>query len=90
MKGLRKMKELRFLDVSTDNYTGKWKYDNGSQYFPDVGTYNYVGERKCDHVSHYFTNALQYLHWYGYPMWSLPNTFQGNNLVALKMPNSKI
>ncbi|CAH1444350.1 unnamed protein product [Lactuca virosa] len=72
MKGLRKMKELRFLHMSQDimhNFGGEWKYDNVSQYFP---------------------NALQYLHWYRYPLWALPNTFQANNLVTLRMVKSRI
>ncbi|CAI9262493.1 unnamed protein product [Lactuca saligna] len=72
LKGLRKMKKLRFLHMSQDimhNFGGEWKYDNVGQYFP---------------------NALQYLHWHKYPLWSLPNTFQANNLVVLKMAESKI
>ncbi|CAI9262491.1 unnamed protein product [Lactuca saligna] len=69
MKGLRKMKELRFLHMSRGimhTFGGEWKYDN------------------------VFPNALQYLHWYWYPFWCLPNTFQANNLVTLKMEWSNI
>ncbi|CAH1444349.1 unnamed protein product [Lactuca virosa] len=72
MKGLRKMKELRFLHMSQDIM------------------HAFCGERKYDNVSQYFPNALQYLHWYQYPFWSLPNTFQANNLVTLKMEWSNI
>nr|KAJ0185056.1 hypothetical protein LSAT_V11C900492780 [Lactuca sativa] len=52
--------------------------------------YNFAEEKKYDNVSQYFPNALQYLHWYQYPFWCLPNTFQANNLVTLKMESSNI
>ncbi|KAI3500079.1 hypothetical protein L1887_35895 [Cichorium endivia] len=41
-------------------------------------------------VSPDFPNALQYLHWTGYPFRYLPTTFQANNLVALQMYGSRI
>ncbi|KAL7582160.1 disease resistance protein RPV1 [Lactuca sativa] len=72
MKGLRKMRELRFLHISRNTRS------------------NFAEERKYDNVSQYFPNALQYLHWSRYPFWSLPNTFQANNLVTLKMEWSNI
>ncbi|KAJ9564033.1 hypothetical protein OSB04_009193 [Centaurea solstitialis] len=37
-----------------------------------------------------FPNALCFLSWVGYPCWSLPKTFEANNLVALEMPYSRI
>lgn len=70
MKGLRKMVELRFLDMYAEN--------------------DFLEETEYDYVSQYFPNALRYLCWCNYPFRSLPNTFQGNNLVALKMSWSKI
>ncbi|KAL7582154.1 disease resistance protein RPV1 [Lactuca sativa] len=72
MKGLRKMKELRFVHISQNT------------------RYNFAEERTYDNVSQYFPNALQYLRWYRYPFWSLPNTFQANDLVTLKMEWSNI
>ena len=50
----------------------------------------YFGQPKSELDSQYLPNALQYLHWYGYPFCCLPNTFQGDNLVVLKMNRSKI
>ncbi|GJX69846.1 TMV resistance protein N-like protein [Tanacetum coccineum] len=73
MKGLREMKKLRYLYVSSseDVHSShrKWNFDEASQYFP---------------------NALRYMDWFGYPLQSLPKTFQINNLISLRMPNSRI
>ncbi|XP_076950250.1 uncharacterized protein LOC143623168 [Bidens hawaiensis] len=38
----------------------------------------------------HFPNSLRYLYWYEYPHRRLPKTFEGNNLVSLEMPDSKI
>lgn len=43
-----------------------------------------------DKASQYFPNALRYVNWFGYPLRSLPKTFQINNLISLRMPNSRI
>ncbi|KAL8268468.1 hypothetical protein R6Q59_002266 [Mikania micrantha] len=48
---------------------------------------NYV---KINEAPQYFPNSLQYLDWTFYPHWCLPNTFEANNLVTLKMINSNI
>nr|GEU65088.1 TMV resistance protein N-like [Tanacetum cinerariifolium] len=73
MRGLREMKKLRYLYVSSseDVHSShrKWNFDEASQYFP---------------------NALRYMDWFGYPLQSLPKTFQVNNLISLRMPNSRI
>ncbi|GJW63754.1 Toll/interleukin-1 receptor domain-containing protein [Tanacetum coccineum] len=45
---------------------------------------------KFDGVSIYFPNALRCLKWHGYSFTSLPNTFQGKNLVGLEMYKSNI
>ncbi|KAL7582208.1 disease resistance protein RPV1 [Lactuca sativa] len=81
MKGLRKMKELRFLHVAPPHIQEDFverhrNHDNVNQHLPNA--------------LQYLPNALQYLHWYKYPLSSFPNTFLGNNLVALKMVKSKI
>ena len=43
-----------------------------------------------DKVSEYLPNSLQFLECSGFPFSSLPNTFQGKNLVELEMHHSKI
>ena len=48
------------------------------------------GARKFDQVKQYFPDALQFLSWEGFPVWSLPETFQANNLVGLELPGSRI
>lgn len=35
-------------------------------------------------------DALRYLHWYGYPLKSLPSDFNPENLVVLEMPHSQV
>ncbi|MFS8027025.1 putative P-loop containing nucleoside triphosphate hydrolase, leucine-rich repeat domain superfamily [Helianthus anomalus] len=45
---------------------------------------------KIDEVLECFPNSLRYLYWCGYPHTCLPETFRANNLVALKIHNSKI
>ncbi|CAI9281504.1 unnamed protein product [Lactuca saligna] len=78
MKGLRKMKELRFLDVSTG--------------FLDEGTriscfqWNWI----FNTFSPYLPESLRYLRWNHYPFTSLPKTFEADNLVALSMSESGI
>ncbi|CAH1444392.1 unnamed protein product [Lactuca virosa] len=83
MKGLRKMKELRYLYVAQQSL-----YSNRAKRNPNC--LNDFGVLCCNKVSPYFPDALQYLHWNNYPFGSLPKTFQANNLVALEMINSKI
>ncbi|PWA73438.1 toll/interleukin-1 receptor (TIR) domain-containing protein [Artemisia annua] len=43
-----------------------------------------------DKASQYYPNVLRYVDWFGYPLWSLPKTFQINNHVSFRMPNSRI
>ncbi|KAI3768026.1 hypothetical protein L2E82_18457 [Cichorium intybus] len=69
IKGLGKMKKLRFLSMVMGNHL-------------QCSEYNIVNPD--------FPNALQYLDLNHYPFSSLPKTFQGNNLVALEMVDSKI
>lgn len=83
MKGLRKMKELRYLYVAQQSL-----YSNRAKRNPNC--LNDFGVLCCNKVSPYFPDALQYLHWNNYPFGSLPKTFQANNLVSLEMINSKI
>ncbi|KAJ9551760.1 LOW QUALITY PROTEIN: hypothetical protein OSB04_015805 [Centaurea solstitialis] len=74
MKGLRKMKKLRFLSTFTASqdrhcFSGDWRFDEVTEYIP---------------------NSLQCLTWMYYPFSSLPKTFQANNLVMLLMLESEI
>ncbi|KAL7585797.1 hypothetical protein Lser_V15G45038 [Lactuca serriola] len=43
-----------------------------------------------DKVSQYFPNTIGYVHWSSYPFSYLPKTFEGNNLVTLRMATSNI
>ncbi|KAL4571739.1 hypothetical protein LXL04_018504 [Taraxacum kok-saghyz] len=78
MEGLKKMKELRYLDVCVEkdidaNICGRlpwnWKFNKVSPYFP---------------------NTIRYLRWRTYPFRSLPRTFQANDLVSLEIDYSEI
>ncbi|XP_023767542.1 disease resistance protein RPV1 [Lactuca sativa] len=71
LKGLKKMKELRFLEVSA------------------IGVID-ASRCGCFHRNWKFNklNNLRYLSWNRCPLWSLPKTFQGDNLVALEMTHS--
>ena len=73
LKGLRKMKKLRFLSVSAVQQLD----------FSSNLEFSIV-------VPADFPNTLRYLHWSCYPFRSLPTTFQANNLVALRMDDSRI
>ncbi|KAJ9552414.1 hypothetical protein OSB04_016459 [Centaurea solstitialis] len=74
MKGLRKMKKLRYLSMHTESHDG----------------YCFSGDWEFDEVTEYIPNSLQCLIWMYYPFSSLPKTFQANNLVMLAMPTSEI
>ncbi|KAJ9551873.1 hypothetical protein OSB04_015918 [Centaurea solstitialis] len=74
MKGLRKMKKLRYLSMHTESRDG----------------YCFSGDWEFDEVTEYIPNSLQCLIWMYYPFSSLPKTFQANNLVTLSMPESEI
>ncbi|KAJ9552042.1 hypothetical protein OSB04_016087 [Centaurea solstitialis] len=74
MKGLRKMKKLRYLRAYTKSHDG----------------YCFSGDWEFDEVTEYVPNSLQYLLWIYYPFSSLPKTFQANNLVMIGMPDSEI
>ncbi|KAL8227922.1 hypothetical protein R6Q57_015506 [Mikania cordata] len=49
-----------------------------------------VDRVKLNEINQYLPNALKYLNWFRYPHWCFPKTFQGTNLVALEMHDSKI
>nr|GEW19967.1 hypothetical protein [Tanacetum cinerariifolium] len=55
-----------------------------------ISEIDYDCDVKNDEVSLSFPNTLPFLSWVGYPHWSLPKTFEANNLVALEMPYSRI
>ncbi|KAJ9552417.1 hypothetical protein OSB04_016462, partial [Centaurea solstitialis] len=74
MKGLRKMKKLRYLYVNSKSHDG----------------YCFSGNWEFDEVTEYIPSSLQCLIWLYYPFSSLPKTFQGNNLVMLVMVESEI
>ncbi|KAM0048363.1 putative leucine-rich repeat domain superfamily, winged helix DNA-binding domain superfamily [Helianthus debilis subsp. tardiflorus] len=58
----------------------------------DYKNYNndFVDHVKIDDGNQYLPNTLRYLNWFRYPHWCLPQTFQGDNLVALEMHDSRI
>ncbi|CAI9303588.1 unnamed protein product [Lactuca saligna] len=87
MKGLRKMKELQFLDAEAlELNQGINKLIPN---FLDALAF-LCCSWKFDEVSPYFPDALRYLRWNRYPFRSLPGTFQANNLVALQLDFSNI
>ncbi|KAL4580111.1 hypothetical protein LXL04_016291 [Taraxacum kok-saghyz] len=77
MKGLRKMKELRYLHVTL-----------GQGYISSSKTDSLCWNSEPKRVSSYFPNSLRYLHCYNYSFRSLPKTFEANNLVTLIMIHS--
>ncbi|PWA97618.1 disease resistance protein (TIR-NBS-LRR class) [Artemisia annua] len=76
MKGLGKMKKLRYLEV----------------YFADsdFGYEREFDNTKLDKYTQYFPNSLKYLKCTNYPFLYLPKTFQANNLVELDMYISRM
>ncbi|GKF19477.1 hypothetical protein Tco_0068115 [Tanacetum coccineum] len=81
MKGLGKMKKLRYLQVNFADYDSVSHYESGGKSLGD--------DPKFDHTSQYFTNSLKYLKCWNYPFLYLPITFQPNNLVGLEMERSR-
>ncbi|GKE31356.1 Toll/interleukin-1 receptor domain-containing protein, partial [Tanacetum coccineum] len=76
IKGLAKMKGLRFLDVyikMEDYYKNDivqlWEFDKDREYLP---------------------SSLRFMRWSGFPFSSLPNTFHGKHLVGLELYRSNI
>jgi len=101
MKGLRNMKQLRFLHVFDKNFaenTYYWRIcedeDCFDKYISPVffptAPINEPTPENFNEVRLYFPNALRWLSWKGYPFRSLPKSFQPNNLVALEISNSII
>ncbi|KAL7583601.1 disease resistance protein RPV1 [Lactuca sativa] len=89
MKGLRKMKELRFLDVALRDFYSIQETNN--ELMPNF--LNALGFLCCNWKSNetpYFPNALQYLRWDEYCFRYLPKTFQANELVSLEIAESDI
>ncbi|KAL7585861.1 hypothetical protein Lser_V15G45031 [Lactuca serriola] len=89
MKGLRKMKDLKFLEVSLENFNSN---QETNKLIPNL--VNALGFLCCiwkfNKVNLFFPDTLRYLHWDQYPFRTLPQTFQANNLVALKIAGSEI
>ncbi|PWA78263.1 toll/interleukin-1 receptor (TIR) domain-containing protein [Artemisia annua] len=74
IKGLAKMKDLRFISVGLENENNNLRRLNP----------------KFDNVKEYLPSSLRYMKWIGFPFSSLPNTFQGKNLVGLDIHGSNI
>ncbi|CAH1444389.1 unnamed protein product [Lactuca virosa] len=89
MKGLRKMKELRVLNVADEENYLNLKIN---KLIPNCLNALEVlwCNWKSNKASLYFPNVLRYLRWHKYPFRSLPKSFQANNLVALEMTYSDI
>ncbi|GKD28153.1 Toll/interleukin-1 receptor domain-containing protein, partial [Tanacetum coccineum] len=79
VKGLANLKKLRFLTVYSSNNELSGSEDDC-----------YGSDQELDEVSQYLPNSLRFLRWSGYPFWSLPKTFQANNLVGLELHDSNI
>lgn len=77
LKGLGKMKELRYLEVFFANY------DSESDHYDSESDLKFDDIRQC------FTNSLKYLKCRNYPFLYLPKTFQANNLVGLEMEDNR-
>ena len=78
VKGLAKMKDLKFLHITL-----------GRCYYVE----NDMAEvHKVSNIVQFdnLPSSLQYMRWDGFPFSTLPNTFQGNNLVGLVIDNSNI
>ncbi|GJX66897.1 disease resistance TIR-NBS-LRR class family protein [Tanacetum coccineum] len=75
MKGLGKMKNLRYLEVNFADYDSE---SDGES------------DPKFDDTSQYFSNCLKYLKCTNYPFLYLPKTFQAKNLVGLEMYGSRM
>ena len=69
-----KMSRLRYLHLYCSTYGGSMR--NKMQLSSDG--------------LHSFPKELRYLDWWQFPMKSLPSKFSPENLVVLKLPNSKI
>ncbi|GKB35236.1 Toll/interleukin-1 receptor domain-containing protein, partial [Tanacetum coccineum] len=85
MKGLGKMKKLRYLEVKFVYYDSwpNWVSESlgRDSYFDDTN--------QLDEASQYFPNSLEYLTCCRYPFLYLPKTFEANNLVGLEMYHSR-
>ncbi|GJZ91596.1 Toll/interleukin-1 receptor domain-containing protein [Tanacetum coccineum] len=75
IKGLAKMKDLRFLDIDTFII----HYDFDDEVSPFLPCLN----RKFDKVNQYLPTSLRFMRWHDFPFSSLPSTFQGKCLVEL-------
>ncbi|GKA19250.1 disease resistance TIR-NBS-LRR class family protein [Tanacetum coccineum] len=80
MKGLGKMKKLRYLDVNFADFKGD---DLASD-----PKFDYTSQ--LDEYAQYFSNSLKYLKFERYPFLFLPKTIQANNLVGLEMKGSRM
>nr|GEV23824.1 disease resistance protein (TIR-NBS-LRR class) family [Tanacetum cinerariifolium] len=79
MKGLGKMKKLRYLDVI---YADSKRYDGGR--YP-----KFDDTSQLDYSTRYFPYSLKYLKCRDYPFF-YPRTFQANNLIGLEMKRSRM
>jgi hypothetical protein len=76
MKGLGKMKNLRYIDV---DFRYCDDYDFATRCL------KLIKSICLDDSRQYFPNSLKYLRCYDYPFLYLPKTFEANNLVGLEM-----
>ncbi|PWA50623.1 disease resistance protein (TIR-NBS-LRR class) family [Artemisia annua] len=79
VKGLSKMKDLRFIHIDLPNEDSDLEED----YFED-------SDLEEDNIVEYLPSSLRFMSWNVFPFSSLPNTFQGKYLVQLEISFSNI
>ncbi|KAL4580103.1 hypothetical protein LXL04_016281 [Taraxacum kok-saghyz] len=89
MKGLRKMKELRFLDVSLQDLYSNQEINGLMQNFLNILEFMCCNWKFYE-GGPYFPSTLRYLRWDDYRFRYLPKTLQADNIVSLKMVDSEI
>ncbi|GKC13791.1 disease resistance TIR-NBS-LRR class family protein, partial [Tanacetum coccineum] len=86
MKGLGKMKKLRYLEVNYEDYDSESDCESNGECLGSDPKFDDTNQ--LDESTQYFPNSLKYLKFENYPFLYLPKTFQANNLVGLEMEYS--
>ena len=85
------MSKIRDIHLACGTFTSMSNLRLLKFYMPNRDGFPIMSSKvHLDQGLEYLPEELRYLHWYGYPLRTLPSNFDPENLIALNLPYSKV
>ncbi|GAY44802.1 hypothetical protein CUMW_084650 [Citrus unshiu] len=85
------MSKIRDIHLACGTFTSMSNLRLLKFYMPNRDGFSIMSSKvHLDQGLEYLPEELRYLHWYGYPLRTLPSNFDPENLIALNLPYRKV